>query len=646
MAGAALLLLLVLYRLLRAHPLARLIWLPFFLAALGFAAAQFSARRVEAPALARKTYPITITGTVRAVEALPKDMHRITLDSLSCEEQTTSCDEAPSYARVRLKRGSTVPAVGDEVRVKAILLPLSPPVMPGAYDFQRHAYFMKISATGFALSDIEIISTVYKGETFAQLRQYLRAHIESAIGKGDAAAMTIALLYGEDRDISPQTQEDFRAAGIAHLTAISGFQITLIAGFVFFFARAFLALFPYAALHWPIKKIAAAVAMAGTVFYMALIGSSVSAERAVIMTMIVMLAVMLDRDPFTLRLAAASAAFILLLQPESLFGASFQLSFAAVVALIAFYESTSDWWAKGREDRTALKTLGLFIAASLATTLVATLATAPIAFYHFLKAPLLPGLIANLIAVPITSFITMPAAIVSSFLMPLGLEAMPLQLAGWSAELIIKAAHEIAQWPYALLHVDAWPLAAMITIVLGGLWICIWRGKIRWLGLLPVLAALIFIPFTHRADAIVSASGKLFAVRDAQGMLWVSSARTEKFIRDGWIEREGGKGHAFWDDEGSPVTCDREACIFHTKEKTVSFVFAHTALARDCAEADVVISALYVSRHLCEKPILIDRRALKYGGAQSFYIEGDKIVRRSTNGERGQRPWTLPKSRP
>ncbi|MFH1158932.1 MAG: ComEC/Rec2 family competence protein [Pseudomonadota bacterium] len=619
-----------------------LLWLPLFLMALGFAAAQVRTWEVSAPVLARKTYPLMLEGRVAAVDALPQEGYRVVLDRLRyVSERPLPQNPMPERVRIKLKKDSPSPVAGDGVRVKAMLLPLSPPVMPGAYDFQRHAFFDGIGATGFAVGGVEVVKAGDRGFFFESLRRYLRTHIKENIADGDVAAITIALLDGEDRDISKKTFDTIRAAGIAHLIAISGLQVTMVTGFFFFAVRALLAAVPFVALRYPVKKITAFMAMCAAIFYMLLIGSSVSAERSVIMVCVVMVAIMLDRDPFTLRLAAFAAAAVLLFQPESLFGPGFQMSFAAVVALIAFYESTRDWWARGYENRRWFAKAGLYILGSLATTLIATLATAGISLYHFLRTPLFPGLIANLIAVPLSTFVTLPAAIVASFLMPLGLEKIPLKAAELSVVVIVRTAEIISRWPHALYHADSWPMWILVTMSLGGLWICLWRGKMRWLGALPILAGMIAIPMTPRADVLISEDGKLFAARDDKGILRISSGRAEKFVREAWIAREGGEGFAFWTEKDPSVSCDGDACLYRRKDKLVSFVKEYAALRDDCAAADVVVSALYIKRSLCPKPgLLLAKSALRYQGAHALYFGGDgSITVRTVAGERGERLW-------
>ena len=80
-------------------------------------------------------------------------------------------------------------------------------------------------------------------------------------------------------------------------------------------------------------------AIAGAIFYDIATGSRVGTERALFMTLIMLTSVLLDRQALTMRNLAIAAALVILIQPEAIMGASFQLSFAAVAALVAVYEA-------------------------------------------------------------------------------------------------------------------------------------------------------------------------------------------------------------------------------------------------------------------------------------------------------------------
>lgn len=617
-----------------------------FWIALGFAAAEVRTHLVAAPMLQQRTPPVEIRGTIDKIENLESG-RRVTLRDLEYLSDWRTKNQLPRKVRIKLKASDMEKAltVGSRVDIRAMLLPLSPPVMPGAYDFQRHLFFMGIGATGFALDETSVIEEARKNTFFENLRASLRKNIHAHIADKDAAGMTTALLYGEDQSISKETYEDMRRSGLAHLIAISGLQVTLVTGFLFFVVRYFLAAIPYVALRYPIKKITALIAMLGALFYMQLIGdNNIPAARAVIMAVVAMAAIMLDRDPFTLRLVAFAAAVVLFLRPESLLSPSFQLSFAAMVGLISFYEVTRDWWLRQGIEARWYKKIFLYILGSMAMTVVATISTAPFALYHFLSTPLLTGVLANLVAVPLSSFVTMPAAVIGAFLIPLGLEKIPFQIAGLSVRAILDFADILADWPLSVFSMNAWAVEALGLISFGALWIAIWKGYIRLAGVLPILIAFSSIAGTPRADILISANGKLYAVRDQEQKLIVSSKTAEKFVRDHWVKREGAEGHDFFarGREGA-MSCDAIACIYRAKGKTVSFLKSASALETDCEAADIVVAPFFrVDRKFCAAPdVVIDKTDLKKRGAHAVYFALDgSVMVKTVEAERGHRLWT------
>ena len=625
-----------------------LLWLPFFLVSLGFTAAQWRTWSVAAPVLEYKTYTLVLRGRVAELDELPQGF-RFVLDRVQYESgKRLSQNHMPSAVRITSKMNVPPPIVGDVVQVKAVLLPLSPPVAPGAYDFQRKAFFDGLGATGYAVSKVETI--VHQDNSnffFAALRHYIRTHIEAQIADKDSAAMTAGILIGESKAISAEAWDNIRLAGLAHLLSIAGLHTGAVTGWLFFLVRYLLASIPFVALRYPVKKISAAVSIIGAIFYLCLVNFFLPAERAVIMVCVVMMAIIMDRDPFSLRLLAFAATVILLLRPESLVGISFQMSFAAVSVLIAFYEGTRNWWERLYQDKRWFMKLALFVLGSMATTGAATLGTAPYSLFHFLRVPIVSGFIANLIAVPIVIVVTLPLGIISCFLMPFGLEAAPLKMVGISVAVILKIAETVAHWPYAAYHANSWPLSLLLLITCGGLWVCIWRGRLRWCGLLPIIAGVALIPLTPRADILLSESGKVFAVRGANDMLLLSPGRADNFTRQSWIEREGEHGYDDWPEENgpqknTPISCGAEACIYKAKGHLVSFIRNYSALARDCAAADIVISNLYILREQCPKPpLLLDRKSMLQDGAQALYFKEDGSVFVSTaHAQRGHRPWT------
>lgn len=598
------------------------LWLGVLLIALGFTAAQWRTWSVEAPVLQKKTYPVTLQGRVAEVDPLPK-AYRIVLDDLQLTGGKIWQDNLPKRVRIKLKNNDkTVPSAGDIVAVKSVLLPLSGPVLPGGFDFQRYAFFRELGATGYAIGDLTIVARHDRGFFFENLRQKIRQRIEENVPNKDHAALITAFMVGESNRISEKVWDIARLSGIAHLIAISGSHFVMIAGFPFFLIRALLALIPFVALRWPIKKIAAAGAIAVSVFYMLLIDSPIPAQRAVLSVTVIMLAIMLDRDPFTLRLATFSALVILLLKPESLMGASFQLSFAAIVALIAFYDGTRTWWQNHFRDENRFRRYSFYMIGCFMTTVVASGATSLFALYHFSSVPLLAGLVANMIAVPLTTLVTFPVGLLACLLMPLHLEKWPLWITEKSLDIVMAVAEDVTDWPQASFQINTWPMWILCVAALGGLWICFWKGSIRWLGILPIVGALAFIPLTPRPDVLISDTARLFAVRDEKGGLLISSARVEKFIRNEWTEREGRLGTNTWPAESNYLEClTDDECLYTKHGHSVSF-------AGDSAMLD--------------DGTFFEKYALRKTGATEIYLEAGQPPRlRTLRDERGVRPWTL-----
>lgn len=628
--------------------------LALFMMVAGFTAGQWRTWDVATTVLEKRSYTVTLRGKVVEVQPQTKNF-RIVLEDFTVVKGRIWQDDLPQRVRIRLKNNDpAIPNAGEVVEIRAALLPLSAPVMPGAFDFQRHAYFQGLGGTGYALGDLNVITPRANGEFFFEkLRRHIRERIFAAIENRDRAAMITAFMIGEDRGISEKDWEIARLSGIAHLIAISGSHFVLIAGFPFFFVRAFLAAIPYVALRWPIKKIAAAVAMAVSIFYMLLIGSPIPAQRAVIMTCVIMTAIMIDRNPFTLRLAVFAALLLFIVSPESMMGPSFQMSFAAVVALIAFYETTAEWWKKHFRDAGWSKRYALYLLGCFSTSLAASLATAPFALYHFGRMPMIGGLAANMVAVPVSSFITFPVGLFSCLLMPFGLEKYPLLLTEKSLDIFMHVAEIIAYWEYAGWQSNSFPGWVLGIMTLGGIWICAWRGWIRWLGIVPVVCAIGLAAATPRADVMVSQSGGLMALRAPDGVLWFSTLTKEKFVREQWTAREGQDGNSGrkprqWPKRQLPggtgdfLACDDSACRATVNGHVISVIKTAEAIEHECTDADVMISenGLKLPPGCKRKVHIIDRWKLRENGAHALYLQnGQPPHIKNVKDTRGTRPW-------
>ena len=284
------------------------------------------------------------------------------------------------------------------------------------------------------------------------------------------------------------------------------------------------------------------------------------------MTGLVLVAIMIDRSAISMRLIAWAAVLVLLFEPESLTGPSFQMSFGAVCALIATYETMQRRFADWRRDSGLVRRAAIYVAAMLLTTTIATLATAPYSVFHFNRIAIY-GLAANLIAIPLTSVWVMPWAIVAFALMPFGLEHWALVPMGWGTEAVIRTAEIVAGWPGAVVLLYAMPPVALAAISFGLLWLCLWRTKWRRAGLAFIAVGIALMPFARPPDLLVDDAGRVFGLRGADGALALTSQRTAKFETGIWLRRNA-------QSEAAPIAgldCDRASCIWRsTSESTGS----------------------------------------------------------------------------
>lgn len=306
---------------------------------------------------------------------------------------------------------------------------------------------------------------------------------------GPEGAIAAALMTGERGAIPEKLLSAMRDSGLAHLLAISGLHIGLIGGFIFFAVRLCLAASERLALRWPIKKFAAVAAFFGCLAYLLISGMTLPTQRAFLMLSLVMLANLIDRSAISMNLVAWAAAVILLVFPESLMSVSFQMSFAAVIALVAFYEAATARTVLTSGRRSKVMRFVLYFGAVLMTTVIATLATAPFAVFHFNRLALL-GVMANMVALPLAALWIMPLALISFVMMPFGLEAGPLFLMGWGIEQVLAVAIAVQAMPGAIALIPAVPGWTLGVIALGGLWLCLWRTRWRFVGVVPLIVGI------------------------------------------------------------------------------------------------------------------------------------------------------------
>lgn len=634
------------------------IWFVLFLAftavGVGFSAAKVRTLIVTAPVLAEKTGMVRIEGMIAHFDRRPNGF-RVTLDAPHIEG--VPLEQTPGRVRIRLRKdqSQTHLQIGAWVRVRGMLLPPRAPTAPGHFDFQRYAFFKGLGAVGFAIGPLEVVREADLedgGAHFESRIEKARQWVFDRVTKilpGQNGAVAAALMTGKRGAIAQDVLKAMRDSGLAHLLAISGLHIGLVAGILFVTLRGLLALSGPIALRYHIKKWAAVAALFGAFGYLILSGATIPTQRAFLMIGLVLLAVLLDRRGISMRLVAWAALVILLLQPETLLGASFQLSFAAVIALVAVYETISRSWVRGKAGGGILRRAGLYLAGVGLTTLVAGMATAPFAIQHFNRFAEY-GLAANLIAVPVTSLWIMPWAVFAFFLMPLGLENFALVPMGWGVEAVIQAATKVAGWPGSVSLLPSMATAGLAALTFGGLWLCLWRRRWRYFGLVAIAAGLATIGFYQPPDILVSENAKLFAVRADAGGYRLSSRQAARSAGRDWLRLAGKTDALPWPKAGKSedgsLACDGLGCIYRTPGQTAALVFDLAALAEDCIFATVVISREPVRGACKGADLVIDRFDLWQNGGHAIWLDGAGVRVQNVREMQGERPWvTGPRQR-
>ncbi|MGC2854289.1 ComEC/Rec2 family competence protein [Novispirillum sp. DQ9] len=616
--------------------------------AAGFAVAQGRMALVAAPTLARELGPVSVEGRVEAVEPHGKGW-RLLLAEPVVERLPT----AATPSRLRISIHGAEPPHGARVRLRARLLPPPGPAAPGAYDFARQAWFSGIGGVGFALSAVEVVAAPagmgegWLGELRGEVTRRLRDGVEGAAG-GVAAA----LVTGQRGAVPGDVIDAYRDSGLAHLLAISGLHMGLAAGIMFVGLRAVIALVPPLALRINGKKVAAVSALAGAAAYLALSGANVPAQRAFVMTAVVLGAVLIDRSALTFRVLAAAAVVVLLWRPEAVVGPSFQLSFAAVAALVAAYEvlgpRLSRWRADGEGWLGPMwRGAAVYLLGILASTVVSTLATAPFSAAHFGAIPAF-GPAANLAAIPLVGLWVMPGLVAALLLMPLGLDGLVYPLLRPGLQAIEGIAVLVAGWPGAVLAVPPVPTWAVAVAAIAGLWLCLWRRPWR-LAAVPVLLVLLAVPWLGTPpDVLVSEDGALLAVRSGPGLV-LSPGRGDGFARDVWRELYG-EGSGMWDDRGLrdgaadvSLACDARGCLYRGPGgQLVALIRHEAALVEDCRLADVAVLLFPASRRACAAPQVVTFWDLRERGAHALTLIPEGVRIATVEGERGRWPWSRP----
>jgi len=553
--------------------------------------------------------------------------------------ENTDPTRTPARVRVSLhgQQGFIDPAPGMTVILSGHLSPPQAPVEPGGFDFRRFAWFGRLGAVGYTRTPVLAYAPADQstaGVRLYQLRMRLSAAVQNSL-PGEPGAFAAAIMTGDRSGMSQATVDDLRAANLAHLLAISGLHMGLLTGFVFAAMRFALAAIPWVGLRLPVKKVAAVASLATGVCYLALSGGGVATQRAFVMVAVMLVAVLFDRRAITLRAVAVAAIIVLTLRPESLAGPGFQMSFAATTALVAAFGQM-----RGRsgQDR-RIPQYAWPILAVILSSAVAGLATAPVAAAHFNRIADY-GLAANLLSVPLMGAVVVPAAVLTAILAPFGWAAAGLALMRPAIVWILTVAHWVAGMQGAVTPVITPQACVLPMLAAGMLWLILWQGRARLVGLIPAPLAFAIWSQATRPPVLIAETGRLVGVMTDAGRT-LSKPRGDSFAARSWLENDGdGAGQE--DASARPgLSGPKGRLMFRVGEKTVIHLSGRGALERlgeACQEAALVILARAAPRPApCA---VIDQEKLRVSGALALYSDAGKLRLVGARQQQGRRLWS------
>ena len=613
--------------------------------ALGVVLAWGSAERARAPVLARALVA-TVEGRVERAQELPaRELTRVTLRVAKITPaRGPAVTPAPDRIRLNVAAADVPGGIteGAVIRLRARLMPSPTPAVPGAYDFSRVAWFAGLGATGRAFAPVTIVTS---GASEAGLRARLSRLIEARVA-GSAGGIAAALATGDMGAIADGDSEAMRRAGLAHLLSVSGLHITAAVGLTMLLIMRVLALSPWLALHVRLPLVAGGAAALVAVGYTLLTGAEVPTIRSCVAALLVLAAMAAGRQAVTLRLVATGAVIVLLLWPEAIAGPSFQLSFAAVTAIIALHEHpvVRGWFLK--RDEAWWRKAGRELGSLLLTGLVVEAALMPIAVYHFHKAGLY-GAVANIVAIPLTTFVVMPVEALALVAEPAGLAAPLWWLLERTLALLLWLAHRVAEAPGAVAALPAMPTGAFTLVVAGGLWVALWRTRGRWLGVAPFAAGVAWALLTPAPDLLVTGDGRHLAMRVGTGVA-VLRDRTGDYTLDTMAENGGVDGDPVFLVDQPEARCTRDLCVveraaggrrWRVVATRSSYRVPVGELIAACRAADIVVSERPLPRRCQPSWLRLDRDALARTGGIAVTLATGRVTTVLRPGD--EHPWRV-----
>jgi competence protein ComEC len=617
------------------------------LVVIGFCLIKLRAEWVSAPMLRAPTGEVVLIGVVEDFEMRGPRRAVAILRIMAIEGKGVT--RTPDRTRITMTRANTL-RPGQVIKAKAQLFPLPTPVVPGGFDYGRSLWFEGIGATGRLYGDVTVEGTdpswlLRLRAGLEDVRETIGARIRAVL-PGERSGVAEAMITGERGTIPNAVNDSLQASGLAHILSISGLHMSLVAGLTFWLVRALLALSPTLANSYPIKKWAAVAGLVMGLVYMLLASASVATERSYIMLAVMFIAILVDRPALSMRNLSIAALIVLIITPEAALTASLQMSFLAVMGLLAIHEAWTKWLARKEEVDLGIVHRGaqfIFraVCAAALTSLAAGGLSSIAAAYHFGRlAPY--SLIANLLAFPVMSILVMPFALFSALAMPFGIEAVPLHVMDAGLILVQAISDWVVSLPGAQGRIPALPLAPALLLTLAAIVLCLTRGVMR-LAALPVAAtAFLLTTFVQTPDIYVDQATKNVVIRNEEGELVPAQSRRSRFAVSQWLRVDGDDTAPAAASRRAGWICDGSVCRATVKGRRVLYVTEEKlAMTIPCSEADILIAAFPLRGRCRSVPLRIDRFSVWRSGAHALYIDGSTLRLETARDLQGSRPWTI-----
>lgn len=583
-----------------------------------------------------------LTGQVLSRQDQPAE-GRVRLLLVTREPESERAIKARINVPLALDQAALRP--GAVVRLRARLVPPAPPMLPGGYDFARAAWFQGIAATGSALGEIVIVQPGTAAGGLEEIQRALSAHVLAQL-PGSAGAIAAAYASGDRGAIPEADEEAMRNSGLAHLLSISGLHVSAVIAAVYFVVLKLGALWPWLALRVRLPLAAAAGGALAGIGYTLLTGAEVPTVRSCIAALLVLAALALGREALSMRMVAVAAFVVLLFWPEALVGPSFQMSFAAVIAIVAAHGAAPIRAFMAPREEGVLARGIRNLAMLLLTGAVIELALLPIGLFHFHQSGVY-GAVANVVAIPLTTFVSMPLIALALLLDMVGLGGPVWWLAGQSLDILLELARYAAGLPGAVTTMPAMGRGAFLLFAAGGLWLALWEGRVRLWGVVPAAGGAVLLATLTPPDLLVSGDGRHVGLTgEVPGELLVLREGREGYARDTLLELAGMDGTTRSLDRWPGARCNADLCVVTVRRggRDWQLLLTRTkdrlperALAAACERVDVVISDRWLPRSCQPKWLKADRRYLQQSGGLAIDLAKRAVV--SVADSQGDHGW-------